>query len=166
MASNTEQRVPNVQGQVSSFPQSPSMFAPTDTLDARRLYAFPRRPEAPRFVQAQEGSFETLISWYLPTDTRNVDKFRIYDTELTNIVWESSDGRTRKARLSLAASTSKLFLLVSVDPQGKESEAVSIVGTSNADLFDGASGGTSPDPPPGWEESPSGGGIGDDEDEE
>ena len=157
MASNTEQRVPSVQGQVSSFPQSPSMFPPTDTLDARRVYAFPRRPEAPRFPVSQPGSFECLITWYLPADTRNVSKFRIYDTETTNIVWESPTGAPRKARLPLTASTSKLFLLSSIDPQGRESEKVPIIGTSNADLFDGASGGTSPDPPPEYEDIPTGG---------
>jgi hypothetical protein len=133
------------------------MFLPTDILDARRVYAFPRLPEAPRFPVSQQGSFECLITWYLPADTRNVSKFRVYDTETTNIIWESVDGTSRKARLSLVADSSKLFLLASVDPQGRESEKVPIIGTSNADLFDGASGGTSPDPPPEYEDSPIGG---------
>lgn len=159
MASNVEQRVPAISEQMNSFPQAPSMFAPPENLDARRLYAFPRLPEAPRFPVAQEGSFESLIVWYAPADLRNVARFRVYDTETNNLVWESVDNSARKLRLALPANTSKLFLLSSVDPQGRESEKVPIVGTSNADLFDGASGGTSPDPPPEWELIPSGGAI-------
>lgn len=162
MASDVEQRVPDMQGQPFAFPQAPSMFAPSDILDARRLYAFPRLPEAPRNPVAQLGSFETLITWYAPADLRNVEKFRIYDTETTDIVWESVDSSARKTRLTLAADTKKLFLISSVDPQGRESEKVPIVGQSNTDKFvvngtAGETGGTSPGPPPGWEDKPSGG---------
>ena len=140
-----------------AFPQQPSMLAPPAVFDSRRQYFFSRRPEAPRSVVAQDGSFETLITWNPPADLRDVVGFIVYQDSETSLVWQSRDNSTRQVRIKLPSDSSKAFFIASVNSQGRLSNRVFVIGSSNNDKYvvngtDEETGGTSPNTPPEWED--------------
>jgi len=152
-------------GQVQSpFPQSQIMLRQFSTVEDRRLLVSTRRPYPPRNPTVVPGTMEVLVFWERPESMLGVDFFRVYLDNESNIVWESNDARSRRARIKIPANTTKLILVSAVNRStSRESVLAAVQGSSNDDKYvvDGTTGetvGTEGAPPVGWEDTISGGG--------
>lgn len=152
-------------GQLQSpFPQPQIMSRRFSMVEDRRIIVSTRKPFPPRFITVVQGTMEVLVFWERPENMLGVDFFRVYLDNESNIVWESNDARSRRARIKIPANTTKLILVSAVNRStGRESVLIAVQGSSNNDKYvvDGTGGetdGVEGSPPAEWEDTISGGG--------
>jgi hypothetical protein len=122
-----------------------------------RLVGSRRRPQPPRSIILQNGSFKSKITWVGPADSRGIVGWRIWSPDENTLFDTSKDVAMRQVEIPLA-SNQKVFVAVSsFNALGRDSQKVPAIASSNADLYDGASSGTNPVNPPDWPSEPQGG---------
>lgn len=114
-----------------------------------------RKPQPPRGITVQPGSFKSVITWNAPQDDNGITAYIVYvDNETSPFARIGPD--ERRIEIPLTSNASR-FVAISSTNGLAESPKIPTVATSNGDLYDAASGGSSPAPPPDWPSEPSGG---------
>jgi len=136
------------------------MSAELDILSSstERLVGSRRRPQPPRSIIAQNGSFKSKVTWVAPADARGVVGWHVWSPDEDTLFDTSRDATMRQVEIPLA-SNQKVFIAVSAfNALGVESIKVPVIVSSTTDQYDGGSSGTNPGNPPDWPDEPGGGG--------
>lgn len=136
------------------------MYEQTSTVN--NLTGARRRPDPPRSLVIQPGSLEVLLTWNAPQIFNDIAGWRVYKDTENNLFSAITDPNTRQCTVKVPADTNTGLYVSSVNALGRESIKVQIIGKANTDQYvvtgtGGGTGGTSPTPPPGYDQEPSGG---------
>ena len=125
----------------------------------QRVAGSRRAPQVPRGVATQTASFKSVVTWNAPVDSRGIAGYIVYLDNETSPFMRTGPS-TLRVEVPLTSNTKRFGAVSSVNELGFESPKMPFVAQSNGDLYDGASGGSSPTPPPDWPSEPGGGGAG------
>lgn len=122
----------------------------------QRVGGSPRAPQPPRGLLNQTGSFKGVVTWNAPLDDRGIVGYKVYVDNETSPFLQTGPN-SRRIEIPLTSNANRFIAISSVNELGFESPKIPLIASSNADQYNGGSGGSSPAPPPDWPSEPTGG---------